>query len=610
MLKKIFVITITALTALLVFMLFALPASEKADVKFSENSFGVENIRIFDGEIILENYSLIVKDGVISQMGEDLKIPKNMQAYDGKGKTLLPGFIDSHTHIFGPALKDSLLFAVTTNFDMFTSAQTLTGMKTKRSGILETDESDLWSAGIMATAPGGHGTQYGIDIETLTRPEQASAWVTRRLAEGSDYIKLVYMPDRPNLASLDLETSSALIKAGHEQGVLVLAHISTLAAAQDMLNADVDGLVHIFADKPVTEEFAAQAAKDNVFIIPTLAVMASVAGENLGADILANQLATPYLTSAQKQGLATGFGRAWPGFDIDIALENTRKLHAAGVVILAGSDAPNPGTTHGASLHQEMALLVRAGLTPLEALHAATSATAAAFGIKDRGRIEVGMRADLIIVSGRPDENIAHSFTIDKIVKNGYVVQREKQKPIDAQASPELADPILGNFDKDINPSENLTTQGFAWSATDDRMANGKSEAKISHANLGADETGGALRVNAQVKSGFFFPWAGAYFGHPAQKAHNIAAYNTLSFQVRGTPGMYTAMIFTSGSVGAPPSQNFNITSDITSDWQTITLNMENFNGLNPKLFAGLAITAGPAPGVFDYEIDTVTLGK
>ncbi len=66
------------------------------------------------------------------------------------------------------------------------------------------------------------------------------------------------------------------------------------------------------------------------------------------------------------------------------------RVHAAGVPILPGMDAPNPGTAHGASLHRELELLVRGGLTPLEALRAATSLPAVAFALQDRGRIALG----------------------------------------------------------------------------------------------------------------------------------------------------------------------------------------------------------------------------
>src|SRR5699024_7096913 len=78
------------------------------------------------------------------------------------------------------------------------------------------------------------------------------------------------------------------------------------------------------------------------------------------------------------------------------ARENVRRLHAAGVRILAGTDAPNPGLVFGASLHRELQLLVRAGLAPAEALVAATTAPAELFGL-DRGRLRVGAPADLLL---------------------------------------------------------------------------------------------------------------------------------------------------------------------------------------------------------------------
>jgi imidazolonepropionase-like amidohydrolase len=96
------------------------------------------------------------------------------------------------------------------------------------------------------------------------------------------------------------------------------------------------------------------------------------------------------------------------------------------VEILAGSDAPNPGTAHGASLHHELELLVRAGLTPIEALRAATSAPARRFGLADRGRIAPGQRADLLLVAGDPTADILATRAIERIWKNGAVVERRR----------------------------------------------------------------------------------------------------------------------------------------------------------------------------------------
>jgi hypothetical protein len=84
------------------------------------------------------------------------------------------------------------------------------------------------------------------------------------------------------------------------------------------------------------------------------------------------------------------------------ARANTLALHRAGVRVLAGTDAPNPGLVFGASLHRELVHLVRAGLTPAEAVVAATSAPAEVFGLADRGRLTVGARADLLLVDGDP----------------------------------------------------------------------------------------------------------------------------------------------------------------------------------------------------------------
>ena len=109
---------------------------------------------------------------------------------------------------------------------------------------------------------------------------------------------------------------------------------------------------------------------------------------------------------------------------LEHAFEAVRQLRAARVPILAGSDAPNPGTTHGASLHREMEMLVAAGLKPVEALAAATSAPAKAFGLADRGRIVRGLRADLVLVKGHPGQDVTATRDIVRIWKAGRPVER------------------------------------------------------------------------------------------------------------------------------------------------------------------------------------------
>ena len=110
-------------------------------------------------------------------------------------------------------------------------------------------------------------------------------------------------------------------------------------------------------------------------------------------------------------------------FKIDVASENVRRMKASGVTMLAGTDAPNLGS-FGISLHGQLELLMRAGLTPAEALRAATQAPAKAFGLTDRGQIKPGSRADLVLVDGNPLDDIRITRAIVRVFKNGYEVAR------------------------------------------------------------------------------------------------------------------------------------------------------------------------------------------
>ncbi len=102
-------------------------------------------------------------------------------------------------------------------------------------------------------------------------------------------------------------------------------------------------------------------------------------------------------------------------------------MHQAGIPILAGTDAPNPGTVHGASLHLEMELLVDAGLSGEESLAAATSKAARAFGWQDRGRIAQGLIADLLLIRGNPAQNITETRNIAAVWKRGLLIDRDER---------------------------------------------------------------------------------------------------------------------------------------------------------------------------------------
>jgi len=209
----------------------------------------IQNARVFDGVRMLPRANVLIVDDKIQAAGRDLTPPAGAHIIDAAGKCLLPGLIDAHTHIQSPEdLKTALAFGVTTYLDMFTLHTMAAAMRAEQSAGKGLDRADLRSAGTLVTAPGGHGTEYGVPIPTLAGPKDAQAFVDARIAEGSDYIKLVkddgsaFGFHRP---TLDRETLAAAIAAAHLRKKPAIVHIATLQDARDALESGADGIAHI-----------------------------------------------------------------------------------------------------------------------------------------------------------------------------------------------------------------------------------------------------------------------------------------------------------------------------------------------------------------------------
>ena len=412
--------------AAFVALLMVLPVPEPADPPggpLPETNFAVVDVTVFDGEEFRAHRDVWVEDGRIRAVGQRLALPDGLPRVDGRGHTLLPGLIDAHTHTYGMVLNDSLRFGVTTVFDQFTAPSHAAQKRPARERLARGDEADLFSAGNVATAPGGHGTQFGVPVETLTSPEEAPAFVRERKQEGSDWIKIIWEDGSTfgaHIPTLDRATIAAVIEAAHAEDLLAVMHVSSLEHGLAALEMGVDGLVHVWGDEVISEADAARFAEAGVFVIPTLSVRLAAAGESMGPELL-RELHPEDVSDMQRQTLAQTFPR--PVGTSEASIESVRRLHAAGVRILAGTDAPNPGTGFGISMHGELRLLERAGLGPAEALAAATGAAADAFGIEDRGRLEQGRIADLLLVAGDLEGDVSRSAESAGVWKDGFPVE-------------------------------------------------------------------------------------------------------------------------------------------------------------------------------------------
>lgn len=155
------------------------------------NSFAIRDVRVFDGERVIDQANVVVRDGRISAVGQDAAIPSGVEVVDGRGKTVLPGLIDAHTHDWGEAQRDALRFGVTTELEMMGASQSLAGYRKQRESLARTDQADVFSSGAAVTVPGGHGTEYGFSVPELEAKDDADAFVGARINEGSDFIKLI-----------------------------------------------------------------------------------------------------------------------------------------------------------------------------------------------------------------------------------------------------------------------------------------------------------------------------------------------------------------------------------------------------------------------------------
>ncbi|MGO1516812.1 MAG: amidohydrolase family protein [Arthrobacter sp.] len=386
-------------------------------------SLTITNIRVFDGNRITKDSAVRIVDGWIDAVGGPELADPSDQVVDGAGGTLLPGLIDTHLHLLPGAPHQAVTFGVTTIIDQFSKPELVTPIL---AGNGSSDVAEVRTSSIGATAPGGHPTMAYSPFPYVTGPEEASGFVADRLAEGATHLKVLYDDGSTSpvpMPSLDLGTVRALVEAAHAAEIIVIAHVMTAAAAVDVVNQGVDVLAHVPFEllNPTQVETLAAA---EVAVIATLDI-ADGFPDSEGRMPLLTQL-----------GLATRLGSAWTGMlerqaqrwmppglpDFAAARRNVHALHSCGVVLLAGTDAPNPGLVPGASLHRELQHLTEAGLSPCEALAAATSRPADVFGLNDRGAILPGKRADLLLVAGCPDQEIVATQAIAAVWKQGIPV--------------------------------------------------------------------------------------------------------------------------------------------------------------------------------------------
>ncbi|MDR7061680.1 MULTISPECIES: amidohydrolase family protein [unclassified Sphingopyxis] len=381
------------------------------------------NVVPMDRERVIAHTTVIVTDGVISSIGIKAKLPADTPVVDGKGAWLVPGLADMHNHVTS---RDDLALllanGVTTMLNMGEATNAFAGRTRIAVNKGEVPGPQIFTAFVVDGDP-----QYGHFV--VRRPEDARAIVRLAKANGYSFMK-VY-------TNLSAEAFAALADEARAQGVGVVGHnvkavglAKQLAAGQSMV-AHVEEFFYGFFPEPpeadpnappadawMAEAIALVKAHD-AFVTSDLFNYRTIAAQFGKPEVVKAYLAAPearYLSPADRLAWAgSGYQKKAVDLSRRVAFEArfVKAMADAGVPLIAGGDAPTiPGQVPGFALHEEIDAMLAAGLTPWQALSAATRTPgefiaktvpgAAKFGV-----IAPGYRADLLLVADNPLEKPA-----------------------------------------------------------------------------------------------------------------------------------------------------------------------------------------------------------
>ena len=364
------------------------------NVRRAQNTpVAITNVKYFTGGGLSGLSTIQFDAGIITAIlpGGNTGVPPNAQVVNANGSTLLPGLIESHSHPTNIAELQTLTsYGITTVLGMGCPYIDNCDALRKQEGL-----ADFYSAGIAACTPGSvHATILALPPNDLIyNASEAQSWVKARIAEGSNYIKLI--AEDPGLSQAE---HNAIVAAAHSNGKKSATHAAQLDNYQQAITSKTDYIQHAPLDGVLSAAQVRTILWQGQVVTPTLAILRKLA-------------LSPFNP---------------PGGTYANAQQSVTALHSAGVPILCGTDSDDVlgpyATAFGSSMYDELENLVGAGLSPVQALNAATSVPAQHFGFYDRGAISVGKRADLLLVGGDPTTNVSNARNIKDVWVTGIQV--------------------------------------------------------------------------------------------------------------------------------------------------------------------------------------------
>ena len=350
----------------------------------------IKNVRVFNGETLTAPTTVCFEDGYITENKQaDVEI-------DGEGQTLLPGYIDAHIHLNDiDNLKKAVRCGITTMMDMQPTSVELVDSLRELPGL-----TSVTTCASVAVGPGGLLPKVVIirdeDVIHSDDPTEGISFVDRMVAKGAEYTKVILELPPATEKMLTVEQVRPIAQHSHEKGTLVFVHTTTEPAWRTALEAGCDVMNHLPRRAVLPDDIVEAVSDGKHYVIPTLIMMKGLID--------------------QKPDGSNG--------NFQFCLDSLRKLHEAGAIIIAGSDAnltnKSNNVVHGESFLTELELMTEAGMSPVEVLKSMGETPSKYFPfLADRGVIAPGKRADLVLVEGDPTKNISACRNIKKVWVKG-----------------------------------------------------------------------------------------------------------------------------------------------------------------------------------------------